>query len=275
MKKLRTLLVLLLASSLVAGCAQTSQTASPSAAGPVLSQILGRGELVVGTAADMPPLNMTTKDGEIIGLEPELAKYLASAMGVKLTVKPIAFPNLLSALELGQVDMVLSDMTMTAQRNLKVAFAGPYFISGKSALTKSQTLAALKDASQINSPGTTLVALRNSTSQLFVETVIPKAKLVLTDTYDAAVAMVLEDKAHAMIADYPICLISVFRYPDKGLASLVPPFTYEPVGIALPGNDPLLVNLVQNFLNTLERSGKLEQLKDQWFKDTSWFPRMR
>ncbi len=102
MKKFRTLLVLLLASSFVAGCAQTSQTASPSAAGPVLSQILARGELVVGTAADMPPLNMTTKDGEIIGLEPELAKYLASAMGVKLTVKPIAFPNLLSALELGQ-----------------------------------------------------------------------------------------------------------------------------------------------------------------------------
>jgi polar amino acid transport system substrate-binding protein len=196
-------------------------------------------------------------------------------MGVKLTVKPIAFPNLLLALELGQVDMVLSDVTITAQRNEKVAFAGPYFVSGKSVLTKSRTLAGVKDASQINSSDTTIVTLRNSTSQQFVETLIPKAKLVLADTYDAAVAMVLEDKVQALIADYPICIISVFRYPDKGLSSLLTPLTYEPIGVALPANDPLLVNLVQNFINTLEKSGELEKLMLKWFKDASWLLRLR
>jgi len=47
-------------------------------------------------------------------LEPDLAQFMAEAMGVKLTLKPIAFPNLVSALELRQVDLVLSGMTITA-----------------------------------------------------------------------------------------------------------------------------------------------------------------
>jgi polar amino acid transport system substrate-binding protein len=267
----RVFLTLLLLAGLVAGCAETAKTAAPASPSPVLSRILARGELVVGTAADMPPLNMTTKDGKLIGLEPDLARLMAEAMGVKLAMKPIAFPNLLSALEVGQVDMVLSGMTITGQRNMKVAFVGPYVSSGKSFLTKSQTLAAVTEATQVNSPDTTLVALRNSTSQQFVETVLPKATLTLVDTYDAGVKLVLEDKVKAMVADYPICVISVFRYPDKGLASLVTPLTYEPIGTALPAGDALLVNWVQNFLITAETTGALERLKAKWFNDASWF----
>jgi len=265
---------LLLTAGLLAGCAETTKTAAPPSPSPVLSQILARGELVVGTAADMPPLNMTTKDKQVIGLEPDLARLMAEAMGVKLTVKSIAFPNLLSALDLGQVDMVLSGMTITGQRNMKVAFVGPYVASGKSFLTKSQTLAAATEATQVNSPDTTVVALRNSTSQQFVETFLPKATLTLVNTYDEGVKMVIEDKVKAMVADYPICVISVFRYPDKGLASLITPLTYEPIGVALPANDPLLVNWVQNFLTTAESTGTLERLKTKWFKETSWFSQL-
>jgi|MudIll2142460700_1097286.scaffolds.fasta_scaffold204402_1 polar amino acid transport system substrate-binding protein len=270
----RVLLTLLLLAGLVAGCAETTKTAAPPSPAPILSQILARGELVVGTAADMPPLNMTTKDGKVIGLEPDLARFMAEAMGVKLTLKPIAFPNLMSALEQRQVDMVLSGMTITGQRNMKVAFVGPYISTGKSFLTKSETLAAVTEATEVNSPDTTLVTLRNSTSQQFVETVLPKAKLTLVNTYDEGVKMVLEDKVKAMVADYPICVISVFRYPDKGLASLVTPLTYEPIGVAMPAGDALLVNWVQNYLSTAEMTGTLERLKAKWFKDASWLTQL-
>ncbi len=270
----RVLLTLILLAGLVAGCAEMTKTAAPPSPSPVLSQIMTRGELVVGTAADMPPLNMTTKDGKVIGLEPDLARMMAEEMGVKLTLKPIAFPDLLSALDAGQVDMVLSGMTITGKRNMKVAFVGPYVSSGKSFLTKSQTLAAVTEATQVNSPDTTLVALRNSTSQQFVETVLPKARLTLVNTYDEGVKMVLEDKVKAMVADYPICVISVFRYPDKGLASLITPLTYEPIGVALPAKDPLLTNWVQNFIITAETTGTLERLKAKWFRDASWLTQL-
>jgi len=107
---------------------------------PVLDRIMAKKELIVGTAASMPPLNMTAKDGEIIGMEVDLARLFANAMEVKLTLSRMHFNQLLPALEKGQADMVLSGVTMTPQRNLKVAFVGPYFASGKSVLTKKKNV---------------------------------------------------------------------------------------------------------------------------------------
>ncbi len=48
------------------------------------------------------------------------------------------------------------------------------------------------------------------------------------------------------------------------------PFTIEPLGIALPADAPLLVNLVENYLRSLENTGILTQLKAKWFSDGSW-----
>ncbi|HVP79416.1 MAG TPA: transporter substrate-binding domain-containing protein [Thermodesulfobacteriota bacterium] len=241
---------------------------------PVLDRILAKKELIVGTAASMPPLNMTTKEGEIIGAEIDLARSFAGAMEVKLTLSRMPFNELLPALEKGQVDMILSGMTMTPQRNLKVAFVGPYFASGKSILTKKKNVESVDEIAKMNQPDKVLVALKGSTSQLFVEKLIPKAKLVLADNYDQAVANVRNDQAVAMVADYPICMLSVYRYPDAGFITLGKPISYEPVGVALPANDPLLINWVQNSLNFLDKSGELEALMSRWFKDTSWLSRL-
>jgi len=237
---------------------------------PVVDRIVAKKELVVGTAASMPPLNMTTKDGQIIGMEMDIARFFANSIEVKLTLKPMPFNDLLPALEAGKVDMVLSGMTIIPARNLRVAFVGPYFASGKSILTKKANVESVDEIAKMNNPEKVLVALKGSTSQMFVEKLMPKAKLVLADDYGQAVAMVRNDKALVMVADYPICLVSVYRYPEAGLITLTKPISYEPLGIALPPNDPLLVNWVQNFLNALEKTGEMQLLVERWFKDTSW-----
>jgi polar amino acid transport system substrate-binding protein len=184
------------------------------------------------------------------------------------------FNDLLPALEAGQVDMILSGMTITPLRNVRVAFVGPYFASGKSILTKKANVESVDEIAKMNNPEKVLVALKGSTSQMFVEKFMPKAKLALADDYGQAVAMVRNDKAVVMVADYPICLVSVYRYPEAGLITLSKPISYEPIGVALPANDPLLVNWVQNFLNTLEKTGEMQLLVERWFKDTSWVSRL-
>jgi polar amino acid transport system substrate-binding protein len=151
----------------------------------------------------MPPLNMMTKDGKIVGIEPDLAAMLARGMDVKLTLRQMKFDELIPALLAGKVDMVLSNMTMTPSRNVKVAFAGPYFHSGKSILVKVANAASLDTMEKLNKPSNILVALKGSTSQLFIEKLIPNAKLELARDYDQAVDMVKNDKAQAMIVDLP------------------------------------------------------------------------
>jgi polar amino acid transport system substrate-binding protein len=270
MRKINCIVALAVAMVLVAVWGQTFAAGNIPSASPVVDRIMAKKELVVGTAASMPPLNMKTKDGQIIGMEMDLARIFAAGMGVKLTLKPMNFDELLPALEAGKVDMVLSSMTMTPERNLKAAFVGPYFASGKSLLTKMANVESVNEIGKMNNPDKVLTALKGSTSQMFVEKMMPKAKLVLADNYDQAVALVRNDKALALVADYPICRVSVLRYPDAKLGTPDKPFSYEPVGVALPPNDPLLVNWVQNFLNGLEKEGDLKMLEEKWFKDTSW-----
>ena len=37
-----------------------------------------------------------------------------------------------------------------------------------------------------------------------------------------------------------------------------------------PSEDPLFINLVQNYLASLEGTGLLGKLREQWFTDASW-----
>lgn len=274
MKLLKSILITVLVVFFLTACAEWQMTTTAPSTSPVTDRIVGRGELVVGTAGNMPPMNMTTKDGDLIGFEIDLVKSIASAMNVKYRFETMPFSELLSALQKGKVDMVLSQMTITPNRNLKVAFVGPYFISGKAFLTKIKTIADAKEASQLNSPDTKLVAIKGSTSQAFAEDLISKATLWTAKDYDEAVKMVIDGEVHAMIADYPICLVSVFRYPEAGLLSVVTPLTYEPIGIAVPAGDPLLVNWLENFMAGLENIGMLDELKKKWFARGSWLKKL-
>ncbi|MBW2491917.1 MAG: transporter substrate-binding domain-containing protein [Deltaproteobacteria bacterium] len=275
MKFAKVLLVMILTLIFFSGCARMQQTTSGTSASPVLDRIQKRGELIVGTMGNMPPLNMTSKDGEIFGLEPDLARLLANAMDVKVKFVTKPFNQLLPALQTGEVDMVLSGMTITPERNRKVAFIGPYFISGKAFLTKIKTIAYADEAADVNNPNTKIVALKGSTSQAFAEAALDKTTLFTTGTYDEAVDMVLQDKVHAMIADYPICIVSVFRYPEADLLSVVTQLTYEPIGIAIPANDPLLMNWTRNTLNNIEGSGTLDELKLKWFAEGDWMNKLK
>ena len=237
---------------------------------PVLSRIVKSGEFRVGVSGSQPPFVVKAKSGELIGFEIDVAKLLAKAMGVKLTLVERPFAELLPALEAGDVDAVMSGMTMTPERNLRVAFVGPYIVSGKSILTKSSTLAAIQETEDIDQSQVKLVALKGSTSQKFVERVLPKAKFTAVDDYDQAVAAVLGGGADAMVADFPICALTMLRYPDAGLATLAKPLTIEPIGMALPAGDSLLLNMVENYLGALEAIGLLEELETRWFDDGSW-----
>jgi polar amino acid transport system substrate-binding protein len=274
MKMKKWMLVFLALLLFLGGCAQMNSNTAKASASPVIDRIVQRGELVVGMAGNMPPLNMTTKEGELIGYEVDLARAMAMAMGARVKLEVIPFAELLPALQSGKIDLILSNMTITPGRNLKVAFVGPYFTSGKAFLTKIKTIAMADDPEDLDAKNTKLVALKGSTSQAFVEEAIPDATLVTARDYDEAVKMVLEDKVHAMVADYPICVVSVFRYPNQGLLSVVTTLTYEPIGVGVPAGDPLLVNWVENFMGIAAETGLLEELKKKWLLQADWLYRL-
>jgi len=255
--------------------AAAAPTPAPVRVSPVIDRILERRELRVGTSGNQPPLNATTKTGTIIGFDADLAAAIANAMEVKLMLVPMQFSELIPALERGEVDMVLSGLTMTPQRNLHVAFVGPYLVSGMSILTKEKTMARLRRAEEIDTPKVTLAVLRGSTAEKFAQEDVPKAKLVLTNTLDEGVTLVRKGKVDALLADHPFCMVTVYRYRNEHLETLDTPFTFEPLGIALPPNDPLLINWTENALADLDDSGILLDTMYKWFEEDSWVEQLR
>ena len=254
-------------------CLLTLLIVENATAGPALDRIIERGELIVGTTGQQPPMTVKDKNGKLIGLDIDIARAMAEGLEVDLKFTTMPFADLLPALEDGKVDMVMSGMTITPPRNRNVAFVGPYYVSGKGVLALEKRFAELQDANGLNAPEVTITTLENSTSQKFAETLMPKAKLTLTESYDDAVDLLLNRKADVMVADLPFCAFAAFRHGDKGLSSGKSPMTFEPLGIAM-AEDALLINWVQNFMLRLQGTGQLTKLHAKWLKSGSWISQL-
>jgi polar amino acid transport system substrate-binding protein len=237
---------------------------------PVLQRITKSQTLRVGMTGSQPPFNMKNRDGKLIGMDVDLANLLANSMGVKLKIVEMPFAKLLPALEDSEIDIVMSGMTSTLQRNVRVPFVGPYHITGISILTKSSTLAAAQNATDINDAGLKVAALRGSSSEDFVENVLDKPQLTTTTDHAEAVQLLLDGKVDAVVADGPACALSILRYPDAGLVTLRKPLTIEPIGIAIAPGDAMMINLMQNYTQALRATGALEAVQKKWFESGAW-----
>lgn len=132
----------------------SSQVQSSTSSNDELKKIKQKGTLVVGTSADYPPYEFTTKvngQTKIVGFEMEMAKQIAKDLGVKLVVKNMQFDSLLVALETGKVDVIISGMSPTAERKKSVAFSkiyytgAPYLVINKTDMAKYDSINDLKD----------------------------------------------------------------------------------------------------------------------------------
>ena len=239
-------------------------------AGETLSRVVDFKVLKVGMSGGQPPMNTVNRDGELMGMDVDLAKALAAAMRVQLEIKKMPFGELMTALEEDKVDMVISGMAITPERTEMASFVGPYMVSGKSILTKSDTIAKITAQEEVNRDNLKLAALKNSTSASFVSTVAPQATLVEIADYDEGIAMVRDGKVDGLVADMPICQLTVLRFPDAGFVTLERPLTVEPIGIAIKKGDAQFLNLVQNYVDAYGKMGVMQKMQERWFKDSSW-----
>jgi len=257
--------VLLLA---LAGCDRPTAKLLP------IQRILQAGELRVGTSGDSPPMSVHDREGKLMGLDIDLVQALADTMKVKVRFVELPFAELIPALERGEIDIAAAGMTITPERNARVAFVGPYFVSGNTLLTRKGELADIEDPAQLDDAKLSFAARDGSTSAAFVRAHLPKAKLVTVPDNEAAVKALLAGEVDATVSDLNVCVLARMRHPDAELHVHLPPLTTEPLGLALPPDSGLFLNLVTNYLKTLEETGELAQLKAKWLGDSAWIERL-
>ncbi|MDX1808507.1 MAG: transporter substrate-binding domain-containing protein [Sulfurospirillaceae bacterium] len=233
-----------------------------------LNSILQKGELRVGLEAGYMPFEMKDKKGEIIGFDVDLAKAMAKAMGVKLVLVPTAWDGIIAGLLAGKYDIIMSGMTITQERNLKVNFANPYISVGQTILAKKKF--AGKTWRDLDKPQYTIVTKLGVTGEIATRKMFKHAKIRTFDTETDAVQEVMNGRADGFVYDKPY---NAIFYAAKGkgkLAFLSQDLTYEPLGWAVKKGDPDFLNWLDNFLNQVKHDGIYKKIYDRWFKSTIW-----
>lgn len=242
---------------------------SQALAGPVLDRVLNGGVLRVGVTTDNPPLTFVSRSGEPMGYEVDLAKLAASAMGVKAELMPMNFNELLPALTAGKVDLVVSAVTMTPQRNARYMMVGPYLVTGQSILTTQRVLNQMQEEFDHQQPDLVIAAAKGTTSAETVKELFPKARLLEVSDQEQGLKALLDRRVDALVADHNFCVVATLRFREQGLATLDKPFTMEPLAIAF-SEDALLYNWLENFLLIMRNTGRSEALKKKWLESPAW-----
>lgn len=118
----------------------TVSTSTASTESQRLAIIKARGELIVGVKADYPPWGYYNDNGDIIGLEPDLAKNIADKLGVNVRLKKVTASNRIGRLEDGSIDLLIATMSDTMPRRRQTGIIEPsYYSSGATIIVPKET----------------------------------------------------------------------------------------------------------------------------------------
>lgn len=235
-----------------------------------LEEILKRGELRVGFEAGYMPFEMTDKKGNFVGFDIDMAKEMAKAMGVKFVPVNTAWDGIIPSLITGKFDIIMSGMTVTQERNLKVNFADPYIIVGQTILLNKKHEGAVKSYKDLNDPKYIVTSKLGTTGEQAVKRMIPKCTYKSFETETEAALEVVNGKADAFVYDLPFCVVFLAQQGAGNLVFLDQPFTYEPLAWAVNKGDPDFLNWLNNFLRQVKNDGRYEQIYNKWIKSTEW-----
>lgn len=119
---------------------------SSAAHADTLQNIIDRGEVAIGVKADFAPWGMRDTNGNVVGLEIDLANDLARKLseqaGKEITARTVVVTtsNRMEFLEQGRIDVLLATMADTPERRRVVGILQPsYYSSGIAVLAKKDS----------------------------------------------------------------------------------------------------------------------------------------
>ena len=238
-----------------------------------INEILSRGELRVGFDAGYMPFEMTDKNGNYIGFDMDMGRELAKAMGVKFVPVNVDFDGIIPALLTGKIDVILSAMTITQERNLKIGFSDPYIIVGQSILLNKKLEGTVTSWEQLNDPKYNIVSRQGTTGEEASKRMLPKAKLKTFEKEADGALEVANDRADAWVYDMPFNVVFYAEQGEGKVIHLDKPFTHEPLGIGIKQGDPDFMNFINNFLRQIKTDGRYDRMYEKWIRSTDWFAR--
>jgi polar amino acid transport system substrate-binding protein len=227
------------------------------------------GVLTVATDAAYPPASSFGPDGRtVVGLEPDLMAGMGALLGVRVEFRLSDFDAMLDDLTAHRVDLVMSAMTDTAERQAQADFVD-YFRAGTSIVVQRGNPHGVHDLSGLCGEavaveaGTVQVGLLERSQERCDDDPI----LVQTHaTNDDALVELRTGRVAAVLTDYPPAVFVTTDERTQRAFQLVSDVQYEPglYGIAVPRDRAGLRDALAGALERLVDSGAYAETLETW-----------
>jgi len=247
----------LLLSVMLTGCSQNAATTAPPAKAKVIR---------VGSETTYMPFEFQDeKTKEYTGFDIELMRAIGKQMGAEIQITSMNFDGLIPALEAGNVDVLISAMTITPERAEKVIFSDPYYKSGLSIMVRADenNIHNVKDLEGKK------IAVQIGTSGADEAKKIPGAIVSEFNTVDQHNMELKAKGVDAVINDLPVNEYYVAK-DGAGAAKIVGDvLDSEDFGIAITKKNPELATSINKALAELKQNGEYEKIYVKWFGKSS------
>jgi glutamate transport system substrate-binding protein len=222
-------------------------------------RIQERGEITIGVKFDVPPFGFKNpQTNQVEGFDVDLGKFIAEELGVEPKFIEAISDNRIPFLQKGTVDLILSTMTINAERDQEIDFSEPYYIArGRILVPKGSNIKGLEDLA-----GNSVCTALGSTYEETLREDAPRADLKLVDTYSECLELLQNEAVDAVSTDDVILTGMIIQ--DDSLEMVGDALTTEPYGVGIKQGDRELKRFVDGVLKKVEEDGRWERTYRQW-----------
>lgn len=244
---------------LLAGCVKTNVDRKSQAGDEALQKIKEKGKIVVGTYEQIPPVSFLDENGKNAGHDVDVAGEIARELGVEVEFKNLFFPDLFTAVKAGEIDIILSAITITQERSKEMLFSVPYFDGGQSLVVRSDDL-SIKSVEDLK--GKKIGVLEGTTGEIFVDTLGLLDQDIVRMEAKEGREQLEAGEIDVWIEDYVGASGYIKSTPSVKIVGK--PVNEEYYGVVTKLGNNSLVDEINRILRDMKRDGRLNNIKNKW-----------
>lgn len=256
-----------------------------TAGSALFTKIQNERSLTIGVNSDAPPLSMQTRDGQLIGIDVEIARMIGQELGVAVELVRLTSSERFDALLEGRVDLLVAAVTRTPERGLLVDFSKPYLVFSQAALIRKDLLPNYDPASEVGSgpsferwsdlgkvPGLKLGVKTDTQPETLARKSFPLATVVGFPSVLDAVKALQRGEVGAVAHDGPFIEAWILTHGSQRfkLKPLLGASTTEHLGIAIRKGDLEFLAWLDLFVEEAAARGSLSTIRNHYLSNDGW-----
>lgn len=215
------------------------------------------GKLIMSTNAAFPPYEMTDDNGNVVGIDADIAAAIAEKLGLELVIDDMEFDAALLAVQQGKSDMVMAGVSVDPEREAVMDFSTSYATGVQVVIVKEGSDVTLDNL------GEQLIGTqRGTTGEIYCTDDYGADHVAAYDNGISAVQALMNDQVDCVVIDQAPALEFVAANP--GLTILETEYANEDYAIGVNKGNTALLDAINNALAELTADGTIQSILDSY-----------